>query len=413
MRKESSRIIKIAENSPEFRENIYRPMSDQKSYVFGAMEMEIIEANLSKNSLNMDPQLRAWQTHMASSIRRESLRKIREDLTVAYSNPRNTRHIKGLFEDISLASSIFGGNSKIVQFYQQFKDAERMAPANTRPFADFFKLEDDSLESLIRQHIARFEVTEKLFRKELPGFHQRFITRIKPRIKSSELGIDEDTLERRLAATKVVIADALRADLTADAGGQYRVADDVASISQQDFKRLGEEIYTHEIMHALSGKTLYAEKSIVDEYSDEKNKYYYTNKYGRLGLMINGKHERFRWLNEAVTETLTRELIDTAPDRPQYSQVVYKSERELLELLMIRGKYQIDLKLFTDAYFENYDPTLPREKRIPAWKTLYKTISEAYSPGFLTELDKYIKAKDVKAAAHTMQIDWHEVANFK
>ena len=27
--------------------------------------------------------------------------------------------------------------------------------------------------------------------------------------------------------------------------------------------------------------------------------------------------------------------------------------------------------------------------------------------------DKYIKAKDVKAAAHTMQIDWHEVANFK
>ncbi len=115
------------------------------------------------------------------------------------------------------------------------------------------------------------------------------------------------------------------------------------------------------------------------------------------------KNHRFHWLNEAVTETVTLNLLS------RENSASYVPERELLDLLLKKGGKKLPQQLFIDAYFESYDPEKPVDEHIPAWKKLYAEINEAYRPGFLLQLDKYIKRNDVKSAIKLMKLDWETI----
>lgn len=254
---------------------------------------------------------------------------------------------------------------------------------------DVDQMPDDVFQDMLIRHVNVFRGTLGEFQGALPDFQDRFQRRFTQKIIARGF-IDNETSQRRMAEINVVLGDALRDDLTADRGGNFDSETDTVMIAQQDFKDLGEHIYTHEILHALSGRTLVLRTDTPLEYMELEYMEFETQ---RIGFHFkNVKQGRFRWLNEAITEELTISLTGDKEER------IYKQERNLYKLLRKKGKLDIPEELFLAAYFENYDPSLPPGERIPQWKKLYGAINEAYEPGFLVRLDKMIQKGGIEVA---------------
>lgn len=135
-------------------------------------------------------------------------------------------------------------------------------------------------------------------------------------------------------------------------------------------------VFVHEVLHYLSGKTIVAEK--IDPYD------IYDYEVKQVGLKhVGAAKERLRWLNEAVTEFLTRELINTSSSFTDS----YNKEIELFNLLCTSGRSEIPKSTFIQAYFENYDSSKPEEERLVAWKTLLLSLKDNYSKDFIVRLD--------------------------
>lgn len=257
------------------------------------------------------------------------------------------------------------------------------------------KLPDNTLEKLIANHVKEFNDKLVIFNKVIPKWKVRFNEKILEKINNGEYNLPKKILRQQMKQVKVVLGDALRIDLTSDQGGRHDNFLNTVMVAEQEFTQRGEEIYTHEMFHALSGQT-------IIKWGDDEEMYEYD--YQRSGLKIIGvKGERFKWLNEAVTQSLAKELL------PKTVDSIYKKERDLYDLLRIKGKEPIDNKLFLNAYFENYDPTLPYGERIPEWKKLFATLDYAYYPGFLVKLDKFVKMNGVEKAIEVMSKDWTEI----
>ena len=91
----------------------------------------------------------------------------------------------------------------------------------------------------------------------------------------------------------------------------------------------------------------------------------------------------FRWLDEAITERLSRILRGP---KKEY----YEKEQEFFDTLLKKG---VPLKLFYKAYFENYEPQ--DEVRIPAWKGLSTQLQRALKDqGGLKILASYAEAAE-------------------
>jgi len=261
-------------------------------------------------------------------------------------------------------------------------------------------ISDKVLEQMIVAHVKRFEDNLSTFDTQVQTWQSQFDKRLREKIASGSYPLSIEVLERRLQNTKVVLGDALRDDLTSDKGGHFEVEREIAMIAQQELRRRGEKVYTHEMLHALSGRTLVAEKP-KNPIADDDENYYYNAQ--RVGLRFqSGESSRFRWLNEGVTESLTQDICTI-------TDTTYEKERELFKLLQQQGKIPVSEELFIKAFFENYNPDLPYGERIPAWKHLYSAINNAYVPGFLLKLDKYVGTNGIEKTIDTMKGDWREI----
>lgn len=122
----------------------------------------------------------------------------------------------------------------------------------------------------------------------------------------------------------------------------------------------------------------------------------------RVGLHFHEKESQFRWLNEAVTETITRDICEI----PE-SQCTYKKERELFNLLCKQGKNPISPDIFYRAYFENYNPERKEDygTGVPSWKTMQDILTKSYAPGFLMKLERYIESNDLEKTIEAMSSD--------
>ncbi|MDO8668501.1 MAG: hypothetical protein Q7K35_05450 [bacterium] len=256
------------------------------------------------------------------------------------------------------------------------------------------KISDELWLKILNNHEANFKEYLREFREQkLPALLEQFQNTIEAAIDRDELPLSKDLVKKRLGQTHVTLKDALHSALEKNRG-RFNPETDVVSvdsfIAHPARKKQLEYTFFHEMFHALSGRLITKE---VNEEDDELGEI----RHERIGLHFNisreehQKLQRFRWLNEAITTRLEDKYVPPPEKTPERSYLSYEKERELLELIMTKGKAPIDEKFFTAAYFENLDPTLPPEKRLPAWKTLSQQLEQSWGKGFLNRVDASIK----------------------
>ena len=239
------------------------------------------------------------------------------------------------------------------------------------------RIPSNILVSISSAYTDYLQQRRKEFVKRCPELIESTRKKLYEAIDRGEIPITKKKVEMVLDRLHMTLADTMVMRLN-DTYGSYDK--DTLSIyldANLDDSEL-EETFHHEILHALSGMTILS--------SDE-----WTNESLRVGLAYRDD-SLFRWLNEAVTETLNIKVFGHEDGD------FYKESRKLLDLL----SKDIDFKLFVDAYFEEYDPDAPKEERLAAWKKLKAAIDAKFgsSPNFLVKLNNFIENySDVESGA--------------
>lgn len=223
---------------------------------------------------------------------------------------------------------------------------------------------DAAFIKMLEAHQKSFEKRSNEIMGRIPELRKSFASYIKEFVLSQGIDMPQDLIDERISDTPVVIVDSLLSARDDYVGAHSR---GIISLSSAISDQRLIKTFTHEMLHALGGK-LVLENGQGGDF-----------KVLREGLRFNGK--RFRWLEEAVTESLTDKI--RPGDHP-----TYENERRILEIIRTYGKSEIPESVFYNAFFENYDPSLPVEQRIPNWKKLWASVNEAFEPGFLVHVDE-------------------------
>jgi len=266
--------------------------------------------------------------------------------------------------------------------------------------------------------IKMLECNQKIFleketnfkKKILPDLKKNFLASVDSDAWKKFLPFDKTYIKKRLRTLKCGLIDPAVA-IVRGVGGTYfsdvdtiKINANLVDVSQmfnsfqakllmaltgkrptkEEFFRKINNIFFHEMMHKLSGRTIIVqEKTPIGPGVDGKTDDSYDNyEVKQVGLRQTGAiKNRLGWLNEGVTEYLTREICD------KKSYPSYKNEVELLNLLCVSGNKPIDIKDFIDAYFEGYDEKKAPEEQYKNRKKLFGLLSTAYSRDFIIRLD--------------------------
>ncbi len=266
------------------------------------------------------------------------------------------------------------------------------------------------------QHFVRDNINEKVIWWEtfaetrLPAIKTKFIDLATKMIENGTLPISKEHLTSRLENAVIGPSDVLTDNTTTTWGSydqaHHRVFINIDYLREAKNESEIETLVFHELIHAIAGETLVTKSTndklvqgdlrimrggvefeITDKVQDKEvgEKLKKNDKY--LG--------RFRWLNEAITETEAIKM--SAFDK----STSYLNERKIFELLMTQGDEPIPRQLFINAYYENFDPS--KNPPNPAWRELTDAIEVAYEPGYLLKLDKFIKKMGVVKALEVIK----------
>ncbi len=290
----------------------------------------------------------------------EHLNSLRERLRIKLQNPDE---VSGAFTFFDEAAVIPELSLAIDQVMEKFPENN---PSKGTFLAAMFMndtLDNSLFEPIIRNHLRIFQEKEKEFERYLPHTLADFRDSISEEIKNGDLPIDIETLEARMGETRVYLVDSLQA--TDHVGGDYSPYTGIIRIIDNEDKEKQYKVIFHEMVHVLSGRTLLKKNKLIPE-----NKPLMSGiDIQRQGLTFETQdvgQDKFRWLNEAVTEDIATSLskIDTG---------AYNRERKMLQELIDGG---VPRELIYKAYFENYD--VNADVAIPAWKELTMSISEKF-----------------------------------
>jgi len=227
---------------------------------------------------------------------------------------------------------------------------------------------------------------------------------------SSELsnyGIHKNEIAKRLSSTKIILTDPMIYALESTAGksrlGVFQKWDNKINVAITRDETMMNKVCNHEILHQLSGQTIIKKKGRRDDTA--YTAYFMT----RLGMTFNDSIDYSRlntrsvlhWLNEAVTEDLSSELLKN--NNPH----VYAQERELFSLLQTSGKKEISKDTFRRAYFEDFNPN--KRKHIPYWKEMWRLVQKSYDNTFLQRLDSHVNKHGVNSAIEIMKQDYKKI----
>ncbi len=294
-------VRKVSDTSKEYRadQEVRRDLSNPMDYAFGK---EIISARESVSFFSHLPGM--------ASRGEERVKKLVEEA-------------RGRLKAMDVKNNNFYNLLRSGKYMRMFMDegfGEFLRDSKRDVSLLDYRLEnvsDEILESMIVAHVENFKKSLENFESDLPNWQVSFKARIAEKIRSGEYHLSMETLERRIANTRVVLGDALRDDLTSDKGGMFISDKEDAMISQQEFvDGRGEKVYVHEMFHALSGRTIIG-KEIKDSDSNEYEGIDFAT--SRVGLRIG---RRFGWLNEAVTESLTQDLSEQPDPTYQGERVI-------------------------------------------------------------------------------------------
>lgn len=155
----------------------------------------------------------------------------------------------------------------------------------------------------------------------------------------------------------------------------------------------------HELTHALSGKT-WQEKNEINNSGEEKQELRST----RTGLLFEPDSsgvQNFTWINEAFTESITREWIGNSRT-PEYA-----TEIQLLENIINGAGSILHVR---EAYFENFNPN--GTHRTPKIAEFFQTTNKTFGPGFLVNLSHFIEYNNAKVTGSGTRIalkKWNEL----
>ena len=287
------------------------------------------------------------------------------------------------------------------------------------------KVSSDTLVEIFRVHgeyvqQVKEQWLEKIQREYLP----RFKISIAEMIKDGTLPLDEKVIDERLRTLSFMVLDNFIATLQ-DRGGDYTASSNSIRLSVESL-RFGYAVFVHEMLHALSGQTDEVEKlpETAREFLEEDDGDF---RVPRVGLRFfqrknDGENEvyspvRLRWLNEAVTEKLTVDVVTHSEAglqeakeqqkriRSAFSIItkmvlsdedidifVYPLERLLLEKLVNLG---LPEEIVLQAYFENYRDQA-QGHTTPKLQALFQETNRLFGKGFLVKLDMFIRKNGIK-----------------
>ncbi|MEK7561879.1 MAG: hypothetical protein AAB541_03390, partial [Patescibacteria group bacterium] len=397
---ERSTIAKVSETSPEYQRYLAesREMDDitelREHEIFGAREID--ELDRWRTDLG-DEEM--WQN--VPDMREHGAKKLRENIPelkkrVSEFLVKGRRYYPALQAEVDEFNEKTGGSVSIEELPQ---------------------LPDEVFESFVRFHISNFKEQVVDFEAELESYRGRFLEQAKSVIEAGLLPISHELLERRMSHVALKAHNYLDSALD-EIWGSYNDRDKVIRIVEKAPLEVRYHTFVHEMLHALSGVTILKKTHGEDEEDalsvDLSLGMEASYEPQRGGLHISGKpldvvrhrgrfmiltQERFGWLNEAITEALTLELVDE-------KEGAYQSNRELLELIegTMFGTVKDPRFLFVRAYFENYEPQ--DEYRIPAWKELNRAVNKAFGlegVSGLAYIDKVVQASGVQMAINDVE----------
>lgn len=223
------------------------------------------------------------------------------------------------------------------------------------------RIPDEILIAISEAYTDLLEARRSSFREKYPELVRSTKEHLYAAIESGKLPITREKVDEVFQKMTAQLGDPIIMQFD-NQGGHYQSDTNTvflrASLSEEQIPK----IFMHEVLHALSGQSI----RLAEEY---------TAQYSRIGLR---KNNRYRWLNEGMTESLALEVL-REPDSHAYPE-----SRKLLKLLIA----DIDRRLFRNAYFEE---SLPESEIDPDWEVLMQVIEEQYGQRFLDRLDDFIK----------------------
>lgn len=335
----------------------------------------------------------------------------RWQLQALYSNPDSKKYVesfyqhsaRGVIKDLPLISKSLSQSDRIGGLILEILSVTE--PVSVERLFNPDQIGDKDYIRILKHHRDRFIKKVNIFEEKKPHYMRTFFNRLHD--ASFIPDYVGQLAEVRLRNTSITLVDALNAKLD-EKFGSFSINQNKLVIAEQVPEELEEHVFTHEALHAISGRTILEKSYFLSDQENEENEIYSHGDimHQRVGLKMFDEERffnSFHWLNEAVTEQLTLDLLN------KNDSWAYKRERELLTLLRENGAATIPLDLFVKAYFENFDPSKPPGERIPEWKKLYRSINEAYAPGFLTKLDAFIKGNGLKETIELLKVNWQAI----
>lgn len=329
--------------------------------------IERVNEQLQEMSHN-DPM--ALLKFLSDNLPDQNLEKSAKKLGLRKTDYQTPDHILVLVETVQGRKSNL--TEKEMETLRRKAETYRIGRAISKMYSDGERLPDEVLLSILERHRVNVLLAEKEMEPEIAVFKERVSNLLFEAIDRGDLPISTALVEERLNNLQFRAVDPMSARLE-EKWGDYNAKSHTIRLSTDIPKKSRWAVFVHEVFHALSGQidnmnTLqgFEEDPLVTGYDSIK-----------VGTRF---HDRFRWLNEALTEEATRGFTNESWG--------YENERELLDILVSSG---VSKESLYGAYFENYTDKPEGSHRLPKTKALFDTINQRLGQGFLINLDGYIR----------------------
>jgi len=215
---------------------------------------------------------------------------------------------------------------------------------------------------------------------KVENYSRQLMPRIKKYLLKQDWGVDESVLDERIENLDIRIMDESMVELS-EHFGEYDDSTHTVWISNTIRHEDILPTLTHEILHALSGKS---ETKV--QYFDEETTIDYEQKRSGFSMETSKNEEGFLdWFNEAITESLTHSIIGWSV----YPQAeAYVLEQNLLDELI--ETWGLPKDKMHAAYFENYQIKERGQHRQQKMKDFFQSCNKEMGKGFLVGLQKII-----------------------
>jgi hypothetical protein len=392
---------RVSRESEEFNQSKeeYDQFTEKETIVFGESLAKIIKAESSASiPEKVKERLREEKQRRAEKVKKDLyglLKGRRKSAVYSMCVQLSTRpEIQSLVLDDPEISK-FINPSENTGLRQTFAVIRKLIEEESLP--------DNLLCLMVELHSKEFSKKQEIFEVTLRKELEKLKSRFSKLFKLKRFPLTEDWYDKRIKEITFSLADPVSVEME-NLAGAYDADQDQVFISADLTKEKRPNTLTHETMHALSGMTVLLQKEVLSEEDAELGitEGVTIMEYQRVGTRFQSPDtERFRWLNEAITESLTLKA------HGQKEGSIYKSEREVLELILKGGTKKVKDEMIYRAYFENFDPN--REQHIPAWKTFYREVNESFEPGFLLSLDKAIEKHGLVKTLEVFRANWKKI----